>query len=325
MSAGSKIEWTGATWNPVTGCTEVSEGCDYCYARTFAERWRGVLGHPFEQGFDVRLWPDRLELPLRWRKSRRVFVNSMSDLWQDPVPDEFIAAVWATMFRTSSAEQPSNGSRAARPQHTYQLLTKRPGRMSSWVRRWSNPDQRIAWIKAAADRGWCSDGDIEHAPSMPAVLPNAWLGVSVENQRWANVRLPLLAKTPAVVRFASCEPLLGPLEISRWLTGGLDWVIAGGESGGKARPMHPAWPLALRDQCQATGVPFFFKQWGNLGPAGPDGAFNGIWIDATGRTAYVRSQLSEPGTGLRMRRFTSKQAAGRRLDGRTWDEYPAPT
>jgi protein gp37 len=248
VSTATKIEWTrgddgsaGVTWNPVTGCTEVSEGCGMprwegdlpggCYAKTFAERWRGIPGHPFEQGFDVRLWPGRLREPLRWRKPKRVFVNSMSDLFIGPehVPDEFIAAVWTAMFWTSAEGRP--GAFPPGPQHTYQILTKRPGRMRSWVRRWGDRDQRVAWIEAAAGRGWCDRQDVREAPSMPAVLPNVWLGVSAETQRWAQVRLPLLAQTAAVVRFASCEPLLGPLDLRTWLGKGLDWVIAGENPG----------------------------------------------------------------------------------------------
>jgi protein gp37 len=324
MSTATKIEWTrgddgtpGASWNVVTGCREVSEGCDHCYAKTFAERWRGVPGHPFEQGFDVRLWPDRLGLPLRWRKSKRVFVNSMSDLWHEAVPDEFVAAVWTTMFWTSEAGRPSSVS--FRPRHTYQILTKRPGRMRSWVRRWGVRDQRVAWIKAAAERGWCDHEDVRDAPWMPAVLPNAWLGVSAENQRWARVRLPLLADTPAVVRFASCEPLLGELDIRPWLDGspgrGLDWVIAGGESGPGARPMHPDWARSLRDQCQAADVAFFFKQWGAWAPTGVRG------LGDNERERCV-GDPDELGAREVIRRI-GKKAAGRELDGRTWDEFPA--
>ena len=258
------IEWVrnpdgskGETWNPVTGCTPVSEGCDHCYAKRIYERFHGKGS--FEK---VELHPDRLDAPLHWRKARTVFVNSMSDLFHDGVPGVFIGAVWATMADT--------------PQHTYQILTKRPGRMASVLRTYAK---------------WC-------APSN-AVLPNAWLGVSVENQKWADVRIPKLLETPAAVRFLSCEPLLGPVDLSAWLDRmeferdngeaaiyrpSLGWVIVGGESGPGARPMHPDWVRSLRDQCVAAGVPFFFKGWG-------------------GRTP---------------------KAGGRELDGRTWDEYPTP-
>ena len=190
----------------------MSEGCDHCYAETFAERWRGVPGHPFEQGFDLRLWPERLTLPLRWRRPRRVFLNSMSDLWHDAVGADLIARVFAVI--------------AVAEQHTFQVLTKRPGRMHSLV------SDEAFWHqvqKAAA----------EYGPSPEAAaaidgrfLPNLWLGVSVETQKWASVRLDKLATTSAAaVRFASCEPLLGELDIRPWLAGSLQWVIAGGESG----------------------------------------------------------------------------------------------
>lgn len=270
MSTSTKIEWTrgddgsaGATWNPVTGCSEVSEGCDHCYAKTFAERWRGIPGHPFEQGFDVRLWPDRLEKPLRWRKPRRVFVNSMSDLFMDAdkVPDDFVAQVFAVM--------------AAASNHTFQVLTKRPARMRSLL--CSNE------FRARVCRHWTELGSAGASPAERWPLPNVWLGVSVETQKWARVRLPRLAATPAAVRFASCEPLLGPLDLRPWLGTGLAWVIAGGESGAGFRALDLGWVRSLRDQCLDTRVAFFFKQVG-------------------GRTP---------------------KAGGRDLDGRTWDEFPS--
>ena len=247
VSTATKIEWTrgddgtaGATWNPVTGCTKVSEGCDHCYAETFAERWRGVPGHPFEQGFEVRLWPERLTLPLRWRRPRRVFVDSMSDLWHDAVGADLIARVFAVI--------------AVAGQHTFQVLTKRPGRMCSLLGDdgfWDQVGQAAAGYDPSPEALAAIGGRF---------LPNLWLGVSVETQKWAPVRLGKLAATSvAGVRFASCEPLLGELDIRRWLDGGLEWVIAGGESGSRARPMHPDWTRSLRDQCQAAGVPFFFK------------------------------------------------------------------
>jgi protein gp37 len=263
MSSTTTIEWTEATWNPVTGCRKVSEGCDNCYAETFAERWRGIPGHPFEQGFDVRLWPDRLTLPLRWRKARVVFVNSMSDLWIDEVDHLYAARVFAVM--------------ALAGRHTFQLLTKRPGRMASVV---SSQGFRRA-VDDEVSR-LVADGAVEPIGSMRWPLPNVWLGVSVETQRWAEIRLPKLVETPAAVRFASCEPLLGPLDLSVWLGQGLDWVIVGGESGPRFRPMDRDWVRSLRDQCQAAGVAFFFKQVG-------------------GRTP---------------------KAGGRELDGRTWDQMP---
>ncbi|MGZ3469343.1 MAG: DUF5131 family protein [Actinomycetota bacterium] len=219
MSDRSTIEWTNATWNPVTGCTKVSPGCDHCYAETFAERFRGVRDHPYEQGFDLKLWPERLEVPLRWRTPRLVFVNSMSDLFQDGVPIEFVRRVWATM--------------AATPQHTYQILTKRPGVMASHLR-------RIA----------------------PSPLSNVWLGTSVEDQKRARLRVPKLLEVPAAVRFLSCEPLLGNVDLMQWVDG-IDWVIVGGESGPGARPMDLLWARSIVHQCAASNVSCFVKQLGS--------------------------------------------------------------
>ena len=181
MADKSAIEWTDATWNPVTGCVEVSEGCDHCYARTFAERWRGIPGHPYEQGFDVTLWPQRLEQPMRWTRPRRIFVNSMSDLFHDAVPDRFIADVFDVMARASH--------------HQFQILTKRPGRMASLLGRDAGP------FSPPAHRGW---------------LPNVWVGTLVENQHWADIRIPKLLDTPAAVRFLSCEPLLGHIDLAQF-------------------------------------------------------------------------------------------------------------
>ncbi len=244
MSDGSTIEWTQATWNPVTGCTKVSPGCAHCYAETFAERFRGVPGHPYEGGFDLQLRPERLELPLGWKRSRLIFVNSMSDLFHPGVPDDYIASVFDTMGRANW--------------HQFQLLTKRPERAA------------------------------ERAPQLGPWPENVWMGTSVENQRW-TCRIDALRDTPAPVRFLSCEPLLGPLELD---LRGVSWVIAGGESGPRARPMKPEWAEGVRDQCLAQGVPFFFKQWG---------AFNDC--------------------GKRV----GKGRAGRELSGRTWDEMPRAT
>jgi protein gp37 len=248
VSAATKIEWTrgddgsaGATWNPVTGCTKVSEGCDHCYAETFAERWRGIPGHPFEQGFDVRLWPERLGLPLQRRKPTRYFVNSMSDLLHDAVDAAFVARVVAVV--------------ALARRHTFQVLTKRAGRLQSLLA----SDGFWNLVRdALADYG-PPPADAEAAVDA-RFLPNLWLGVSVESPKWAAVRLDkLTATTAGAVRFASCEPLLGELDLRPWLGSGLDWVIAGGESGPRSRPVHPAWIRSLRDQCQASGVPYFFK------------------------------------------------------------------
>jgi protein gp37 len=292
----------------VTGCTKVSEGCDHCYAETFAERWRGIAGHPFEQGFDVRLWPERLEAPLRRRKPTRYFVNSMSDLWHDAVDLDFLARVFAVM--------------ALADRHTFQVLTKRPGRMHSVLA----SGQFWGLVRATlGDHGPPSPGAAEAVDARR--LPNLWLGVSVESQKWAGVRLDKLAATTAgAVRFASCEPLLGTLDLRPWLGSGLDWVIAGGESGPRARPMHPAWVRSLRDQCEEASVPYFFKQRGQwTWDSEPGQAEPRTYVRATdGRVADARTALADGGSWAGVWRV-GKGRAGRLLDGRTWDEFPRPT
>lgn len=248
MAENSKIEWTDSTWNPVTGCTKISPGCKYCYAEVIAERYRGVENHPYEQGFDMRLWPERLELPLRWKKPRRIFVNSMSDLFHPYVPDEFIDRVFETMCKASH--------------HQFQVLTKRPERMSEYMESY---DRKIGPI---AERH-----------------PNIWLGTSIETEKYME-RAQIVSKLSSSVRFLSCEPLLGPLDLISVLDGkhqGINWVIVGGESGPHSRPMKKKWVTEIRDQCERAEVPFFFKQWGG----------------------------------------TNKKKTGRILEDQTWDEYPA--
>lgn len=258
MADHSAIEWTDATWNPVRGCVKVSPGCAHCYAETFAERFRGVPGHPYEQGFDLRLVPEQLAAPLSWKKPRRVFVNSMSDLFQDGVPDAYIDQVFAVM--------------ALAPEHTFQVLTKRPDRMRAYME----------------DSAPLHDGRVEHyfiecmaASHMGAAtwpgwpLPNVWLGVSVENKRTRDERIPALLKTPAAVRFISAEPLLEEIAsdemFSAYCATGwteppyddkLDWVIVGGESGPGARPFDLRWARAIVTVCRQYNVPVFVKQLG---------------------------------------------------------------
>lgn len=269
MGETTAIEWTDATWNPVTGCTKVSPGCDHCYAESVAERWRG--GKAFPNGFDVQLREHRLNEPLKWREPKRVFVNSMSDLFHEAISDDYIARVFAVM--------------AATPQHTYQVLTKRHGRLRALL---SDP---LWWNFVTAFTAARTGTPIEYE----SPLPNVWLGVSVEDQKWADIRIPALLETPAAVRFLSCEPLLGPVSIARYIHGCMtygcttdhgpqvDWVIVGGESGHGFRPMDPEWVRVLRNECWSTSTAFFFKQWG-------------------GRTP---------------------KAGGRELDGRTWSDFPA--
>ena len=280
----SRIEWTEETWNPVTGCTKVSPGCQHCYAERFSERFRGVPGHPYEMGFDLTLRPERLAKPLGWKKPRRVFVNSMSDLFHEDVPDEFIDRVFAVM--------------AMAHWHTFQVLTKRAVRMRDYlasrsknVKYWEKPAQEL---------------DYPFIRLLQFPFQNIWLGVSVEDQKRTDERIPLLLETPAAVRFVSAEPLLGMIDFGEALNE-IDWVIVGGESGPGARPMNPDWVRSIRDQCRRFNdkqiedslefdklhrhgraslvllrTPFFFKQWG-------------------GRTP---------------------KANGNTLDGRQWQEYP---
>lgn len=214
MADRSAIEWTEATWNPVTGCDQVSPGCAHCYAKAFAERWRGIPGHPYEQGFDLRIWPERLRQPLKWKRPRMIFVNSMSDLFHEDIPDAFIREVFASMEEANW--------------HTFQILTKRPRRL----------------VKLADALPW---------------PPNIWMGVSIENRRFVD-RADLLRTVPAAVRFISAEPLLGPLEGLD--LSGIRWLIAGGESGPRARAAKPEWIRELRNRCRDEQVAFFFKQWG---------------------------------------------------------------
>lgn len=230
MSLQSTIEWTDATWNPVTGCTEVSPGCDHCYAKTFAERWRGIPGHPYEQGFDLRLWPGRLELPLKWKKPRRIFTNSMSDLLHKDVPDEFILQVFEIMARADW--------------HIFQVLTKRPARL-------------VHLVDKITDR-------IGNFMTTSTTWPsNIWLGVSIETIQY-QWRSEKLRQVPAAVRFVSAEPLLESL-IALDLQD-IDWLIAGGESGHNHRACNAEWVRELRDKCIEHNVAFFFKQWGGYNP-----------------------------------------------------------
>ncbi len=223
----SKIQWCDSTWNPVRGCTKISPGCKNCYAETFAERWRGVAGHPYEQGFDLKLVPEKLDEPLRWRKPQRVFVNSMSDLFQEGVPFEFVLKVFATM--------------AAAEWHTFQVLTKRADRMKRF----------FEWHKKELSL---------FAEVWP--IPNIWLGVSAENQKYVDERVPLLLQTPAAKRFISYEPGLGLIDLNFWGVANLDWVIVGGESGPGARPFSIMWARHIVNQCKHHGVAVFVKQLG---------------------------------------------------------------
>lgn len=234
MAHKSQIEWTESTWNPVTGCTKISDGCKNCYAERLAKRLKAMGQKNYRNGFAVTLQEQALEIPLKWKKSQKIFVNSMSDLFHKNIPSEYIKRVFDVMARADW--------------HNFQVLTKRSDRLKS----------------ISKDLNWTS---------------HVWMGVSIENEKVLH-RIDDLRDTEAHVKFLSVEPLLGPLP-NLDLTG-IDWVIVGGESGPKARPMDEKWVLEVRDQCKSFGVPFFFKQWG----------------------------------GVR------KHKTGRTLQGKTWDEMP---
>ncbi len=320
MSDRTKIEWTrgddgslGATWNPVTGCTKLSPaspGCEHCYASTLSERFRGTPGHYYERGFDVQLRPEQLIHPMRWRRPRRIFVNSMSDLFHDQVPDDYIAQVFAVM-QSSAA-------------HTFQVLTKRHGRMRSLLSSTEFWDAvtdfggHLLSQKPSRQQYWPDHG------RRHGFLPNVWLGVTAENQHWFTIRGDALRATPAAVRFMSLEPLLGPIDGTD--LSGIDWIIVGGESGRGARPMHPDWARLLRDRCVSAGVPFLFKQWGEW--LGVLGAEHDLWephayVNAlTGEVSDENSAVASGGDWTGVFRV-GKKASGRVLDGRTWDQFPA--
>lgn len=354
MSGPSTIEWTDATWNPVTGCTKLSPGCDHCYAETMHERFNGKGSFA-----NVKVRSERLHLPLKWRAPKRIFVNSMSDLFHKDVPTEFIAEVFAVM--------------AFAERHTFQVLTKRHARMRSLL---SDDGFREDVVARARQReqfmrtgsGAAVMAQLDSLRMWP--LPNVWVGVSVENQHWADIRIPALLDTPAAVRWISAEPLLGPIDLrnvaddpQRPMPGWdalvsfphLDWVVVGGESGPGARPMHPDWVRQLRDDCASTGVPFLFKQWGAWVPAPwsahadpaiagsgdraaihaakraaeAAGASHGMQLDGTLHEfshrpwSAERSPAATPGwTGVRR---STKKAAGRELDGVAHDAYPEAT
>lgn len=226
------IQWTEETWNPTTGCDRVSIGCDHCYALTMARRLKGMGSAKYQRdgnpstsgpGFGLTMHEDALTIPLRWKKPRKVFVNSMSDLFHDGVSSAFLASVFDVMRQT--------------PQHTYQILTKRHARLRS-VMKTAVPGER--WP-----------------------LPNVHLGVSVDDQKWADLRIPALLETPAAVRFLSCEPLLGPVNLRPYLNG-LHWIIVGGESGRGARPMDLEWVRRIIEDCHDCDVPVFVKQLGSV-------------------------------------------------------------
>lgn len=375
MADKTGIEWTDATWNPIVGCSIVSKGCTNCYAMKVAARMEHILDatktytpdaphhyraltKPSKAGpvwtGRVNLAPDKiLTQPLRWTRPRRIFVNSMSDLFHESVPDEWIDKIFAVIALT--------------PEHTYQILTKRPERMSDYIR-------KVEFHESCSIK--------EHLVHWSPPLPNVWLGVSVEDQRTADERIPYLLETPAAARFVSCEPLLEPVDLDNleppdtdghlsaltamtwqehydeawkntrptedeseedfldWfgiteitdkkMHPTLDWVIVGGESGKDARPMHPDWVRAIRDQCASAGVPFLFKQWGEWAPGeNCDGPlmrkektaawWAGEWSFSAITPCEAEQQHAEDEPTLYR---VGKRKAGRRLDGIIHDAYP---
>ncbi|MCE6073421.1 phage Gp37/Gp68 family protein [Agrobacterium vitis] len=383
MADNTKIEWTDATWNPITGCSIVSPGCTNCYAMKLAGT--RLQHHPSRAGLtkdskagpvwtgEVRFNAQWLTEPLKWKRPRMIFVCAHGDLFAEGVPHEWIDQVFAVM--------------ALAPHHTFQVLTKRPERMRDYLIGDLNasndephqPHQRIL------DQAYKLIGNADRfspialhlraiceASDPPLPLPNVWLGVSVEDQARAEQRIPILLDTPAAVRWISAEPLLGGLDLTdmcqgnwffdalrgtRWhddpeftsrveqFARGLDWVVAGGESGRNARPMHPDWARSLRDQCTAAGVPFLFKQWGEWAPVPwklerVEGETDQSYIDrseaecsqfAVSKTGYIHEMdhkpwscervLPQPATHQAIKRL-GKKAAGRLLDGVEHNGFP---
>ncbi|SFM72337.1 phage Gp37/Gp68 family protein [Marinobacter pelagius] len=355
MGLKTGIEWTESTWNPIRGCSRVSEGCRNCYAETVAKRfsspgqpYEGLIAKGGQWNGQVSLVEHKLDEPCRWTKPRRIFVNSMSDLFHPDVSFEEIAGIFGIM--------------AAASWHTFQVLTKRPERMLEffqWIddhperplfdskqlqQKFPDHDWRPFFLADKASQILPSKGEslrVELRDGWP--LKNVWLGVSVEDQATANERIPLLLSAPAAVRWISAEPLLGSVmlrpflkrgdhelremdpmaaamlsqgeqEGSAWVRPAIDWVVVGGESGTNARPMHPDWARTLRDQCQEAGVPFLFKQWGEFAPS-PDG---GLPDDLPDSAGYYFDPPHPPGKTWRF----GKKRAGRLLDGETWNQYP---
>ncbi len=292
----SKIEWTDRTWNPVTGCTKVSAGCKNCYAETMYERFNGKGSFK-----NIICYQDRLTLPLKWKKPSMVFVNSMSDLFHENVSFSFVYDAFLMMQKCK--------------QHTFQILTKRPERMVEFF-------NYYAQIKEP--------------------IENIWIGVSIEDQKTADERIQYLNYIPAAVKFLSCEPLLGPVDFKKsigdslkWHAGGLknciSWVIAGGESGHHARPMHPDWVISIRDQCENDGVPFFFKQWGEWTPECSDNKSSinkWLFVDVqNGETCHALAAFPEKNIQHHHQLMyrAGKKKAGSLLYGTEYKNYPKTT
>lgn len=363
----TNIEWTDETWNPVRGCSRVSTGCQNCYAEKVAFRFKGT-GLPYEGllakggqwNGSIKLVPEQLLKPLSWKKPRKIFVNSMSDLFHEKVPTEFIDQIFAVMALAS--------------QHTFQILTKRPERMLAYL---TDPEraeaighaesyifEKFSYTKDRIPVGKYY-GPVHRHELWP--LPNVWLGVSVENQETADQRIPLLLKTPAAVRWISVEPLLGAISLehlprptafhtspygwTNWLGQHLHWVVAGGESGSNARPMHPDWVRLLRDHCAGMGIAFLFKQWGEWSYFANEAHYthgneekqphawvdsetgdwgycwpidsDGMWSNHSGNPRQRAPESEYLHDAITIMGKNGKKSAGRLLDGVLHDEYPS--
>lgn len=311
MSKVTGIEWTDSTWNPIRGCTRVSRGCQNCYAEAVAARFSGP-GRPYEglakfvivDGTPQARWTGELRFiekhlkdPILWKTPAKIFVNSMSDLFHPAVTFEWLAAIFDVMARAK--------------QHTYQILTKRPERM-------------LETLLAGCDPGCETAFADMYGQNWPP--PNWWFGVSVEDQETANARIPILARSPARKKFVSYEPALGPLDLAAAAgdtpsLAALDWIIVGGESGSRARPMHPRWAQDVRNLCVSLDIPLFFKQWGE-------------WVDprqclcalhSAGAHDYISDGLEHSSGCPNEKSFVirvGKKAAGALLDGVEWKEFP---
>lgn len=297
----TKIEWCDRTWNPVTGCTPVSEGCSNCYAARMSKRLAGRGGYPKEEPFrPATIHHDQLIKPMRMRQTALIFVCSMGDLFHDAVSDEIIARIIG-MMRASN--------------HVFILLTKRPARMKSFFQSCRDSGDHLGWIthNGNAPAAYGGNGIIVGSPnSWP--LPNLWLGVTAETQARANERIPILLQTPAAVRFVSIEPMLGPMNLVPYLIPssklrGIEWVICGGETGPGARPLHPNWTRSLRDQCIEADVPYFFKGWGAWLPM----------ASADEASHYPNSKIID--NGIRWV-CVGKKRSGNTLDGQQWHQLP---
>jgi len=309
MGKTTGIEWCDSTWNPIRGCSRVSEGCRNCYAETVAARFSGI-GRPYHglayfkilgEGTpeerveakwtgEVRLIEKHLRDPLAWKTPARIFVNSMSDLFHPGVRDEWIASIFDVMARA--------------PQHTYIVLTKRPDRMRDTLAAANDP---------------AVSASFEQTYGQPWPPSNWWFGVSVEDQKTAEYRLPILLQCRAAIRFISYEPALGPVDFAEAVGGqemfpAVDWLIVGGESGPRARPMHPQWARAARDLCAATGVKYFFKQWGEWMPVGAAADKDGtlpnhgyMWAENPGGKPQAMVRLGKHKTGAHLDGVESKE------------------